>query len=111
MNIKMSETYHLIKSTLDKNPDISFQDFLAQLKLTKGQYLMVIRYDIHKPTVFLKQRPKDCFINNYNEDVFTLMRSNMDIQFILEPFGCLNYIVNYIDKSNRGVSEMMRKTL
>lgn len=36
------------------------------------------------------------------------MRSNMDIQFVLDPYGCIGYIVDYINKSSRGLSRLLR---
>lgn len=33
----------------------------------------------------------------------------MDIQFILDPYGCLSYIINYVNKGNRGMSKLLRQ--
>ena len=32
----------------------------------------------------------------------------MDIQFIRDPYACVAYMINYINKSNRGMSEILR---
>lgn len=36
------------------------------------------------------------------------MRSNMDIQFVIDAYACASYIVDYINKSNRGLSKLLR---
>lgn len=35
----------------------------------------------------------------------------MDIQFILDPFACAVYIVDYINKADRGMSRLLREAL
>jgi len=35
----------------------------------------------------------------------------MDIQFILDAYACCSYIINYINKSNRGVSQLLREAM
>lgn len=35
----------------------------------------------------------------------------MDIQFILDEYACCSYIVNYINKSHREISRILRETV
>jgi len=35
----------------------------------------------------------------------------MDIQFILDAYACCSYITNYINKSNRGVLQLLREAM
>jgi len=35
----------------------------------------------------------------------------MDIKFILDGYACCSYIINYINKSNRGVSQLLREAM
>ncbi|XP_050296321.1 uncharacterized protein LOC126736136 [Anthonomus grandis grandis] len=75
----MSEKFLMIMRRLKDKPDLSFENFLADLE----------------------RQPKDGFINNFNAEMFSMMKSNMDIQLVFEPYGCCTYIVNYINKSQR----------
>jgi len=34
-------------------------------------------------------------------------KANIDIQFVLDPYACAMYIVSYISKSQRGMSNLM----
>ena len=36
------------------------------------------------------------------------MRSNIDIQYILDDYACAAYCVDYINKSNRGMSQLLK---
>lgn len=36
------------------------------------------------------------------------MQSNIDVQFVLDPYACISYIVDYINKPSRGISKLLR---
>lgn len=40
--------------------------------------------------------------------ILTLMRANIDLQFVLNVYGCLGYIVEYINKPSRGILRHLR---
>ena len=46
-------------------------------------------------------------INLFNEGIFLAWKANLDIQIVLEPYGCVSYIVGYISKSQRGMSAQL----
>ena len=72
---------------------------------------MAIRSSLKKNTILIRRKPSDIRFNGYNPKILELFGSNMDIQFILDPYGCVHYIVNYISKSYRGVSKLMRDAI
>ena len=95
----------------------TFDRFLSELsvnfqrEVTDEMYLMAIRSNIKRRTIFIKRHPKDVCINGFNPEVLSLFRANMDIQYIVDPYGCVHYVVNYISKSYRGVSKLIRDTI
>lgn len=88
-----------------------FQEMLAKLNCTIEEYLLAICSQLSTTKVFLKREPKDCRINQYSPKILSLMRSNMDIQFVLDPYACVSYIVDYINKSSRGLSRLLRQCI
>ena len=55
------------------------------------------------------RRPKGALmINNFNPTILDCHRSNMDIQFILDPYAVCSYVVNYINKSSKSMSKLLR---
>ena len=56
----------------------------------------------------MKRSPSECWINDYNRDVLSAWKGNMDIQFILDPYACMMYIASYMLKSEKGMSELLR---
>ena len=41
----------------------------------------------------------------------SLHKANIDIQFILDPYACSMYCVDYISKSENGMSKLLREAL
>ncbi|KAJ8915563.1 hypothetical protein NQ315_012447 [Exocentrus adspersus] len=81
----------------------------STFQLNESDYFTAIRISVKKPTVFLKRNSLELVINNYNEDILNLFEANMDIQFILDPYSCASYIINYVSKVDSGLSKMLRE--
>lgn len=59
------------------------------------------------PKVFLKRDVSEIRVNSYNEMILKCWQANIDVQFILDAYACAAYIVSYISKSQRGMSNLM----
>ena len=46
-------------------------------------------------------------INLFNEGILCAWKANLDIQIVLEPYGCASYKVGYLSKSQRGMSAQL----
>ena len=46
-------------------------------------------------------------LNLFNEKILLAWKANLDIQVVLEPYGCASYIDDYISKSQRGMSAQL----
>ena len=105
-------TWKLIKKHLDdmkEGEDISFDQLLSDLKVTEENYVLAIRSSLNASTVFLERTPVELRINNYNPDCLRAWRADMDIQFVLDVYACAVYIVNYISKGQKGMSDLLRE--
>lgn len=91
------------------NCDFSFKDFLQSMKLSYKDYILALRSSVKagQKKVFLKRNISEIRINNYNELLIKCWEANMDIQFILDPYACAAYIVSYISKGQRGMSDLL----
>ena len=90
------------------NVDMTFEEFLANIaKMDFEDYIKCIRSSLKAPKVFLKRKTKDMRINLFNEGILLAWKANLDIQIVLEPYGCASYIVGYISKSQRGMSAQL----
>ena len=88
--------------------NITYEEFLKTVvQMPEAEYIKCIRSSLAASKVFLKRSPKDIRVNLYNESVLKAWKANIDIQFVLDPYACAMYIVSYISKSQRGMSNLM----
>ncbi|XP_075553763.1 uncharacterized protein LOC142586404 [Dermacentor variabilis] len=73
-----------------------------------GHYQMVIRAGLTRPTLMLKRDLDQCNVNAFNPWIGHVLNSNMDLQIILDVYACAAYVVEYVNKSNRGVYSLNR---
>ena len=91
-----------------ENEDIPFDEFLEKIaKMDFEDYICCIRSSLKAPKAFLKRKVKEMRINPFNESILLAWKANLDIQIVLEPYGCASYIVGYISKSQRGMSAQL----
>ena len=93
----------------------TFEQFLQKVSEHVGEeineelYLQAIRFSLKRTRIALKRDPEDAWINPYNPLILFLMKANMDLQFVLNPYDVARYITSYMTKVNKGMSELMRK--
>lgn len=85
----------------------SFDEFLHMLGMNYDVYILAIRSSISSPKVFVKRNPDEIRINNYNSVLMKCWEANLDVQFVLDPYACASYIVSYISKGQRGMSNLL----
>jgi hypothetical protein len=88
--------------------DMSYENFLKTVvQMTETEYVKCIRSSLNSSKVFLKRNPSEIRVNLYNDSVLKAWKANIDIQFVLDPYACAMYIVSYISKSQRGMSNLL----
>ncbi|CAF4606665.1 unnamed protein product, partial [Rotaria sp. Silwood2] len=95
----------------DADNSLTFEEFLKHVNMNEEEYIKMIRAELKKAKVFLKRAPNEIRINAYNPMIMSLHKANMDIQFILDPYACSMYCVDYISKSENGMSKLLREAL
>ena len=95
-------------NSMKEGDNISFDELLIKLGVSEKDYIPAIRSSLKCPTIFLKRQPNELCINNYNTACLQAWRANMDIQFVLDVYACAMYIVSYISKAQKGMSELLR---
>ena len=97
---QLKETWKTVKKQLNhlkEGERTTFEELLLLLKLkvTKNDYRLAVRSSLNAPTLFLKRKPNELRINNYNPPCLKARRANMDIQFVFDVYACAMYIVSY----------------
>ncbi|GFW52990.1 ATP-dependent DNA helicase [Trichonephila clavipes] len=86
----------------------TFEEFLEYLNMSYEEYLLALLSGINRPTVVLKRTVDEVLINSYNPRILSLMQANMDIQFVLDEYAVVAYLVDYVNKLGRGLSQNLR---
>ena len=92
----------------DLNTVGTFDELLQKLNCDADKYIKAVRSQLKATKIIVKRAPKDARINPYSKKILMLMQSNIDVQFVLDPYACIGYIVEYINKPSRGISKLLR---
>ncbi|XP_061193261.1 uncharacterized protein LOC133201474 [Saccostrea echinata] len=60
-----------------------------------------------KNTIYYKRNVVDGWVNNYNPTLLRAWNANMDIQYVMDPYSCVAYILSYISKAEAEVGELI----
>ena len=101
----------LDKLSKDSKISLTFEEFLKHVNIDEQDHIKMIRIGLEKAKIFLKRAPDEIRINAYNPMMLSLHKANMDTQFSLDPYACSMYCVDYISKSENGMSKLLREAL
>ena len=108
---KFKKKYKELQKVMNEykdNVDLTFEEFLEKVaKMNFEDYMRCIKSSLNAPKVFLKREPNEMRINLFNGEILLAWKANLDIQIVLEPYGCGSYIVGYISKSQRGMNAQL----
>nr|XP_034326069.1 uncharacterized protein LOC105333116 [Crassostrea gigas] len=95
---------------LDSNASRTVDDIFNALGMTQEQYETAFNMITKKKSIVLRREPCEIWTNQYNPCLLRCWDANMDIQFVLDPFSCIVYIVSYISKSEREMGMLLKQT-
>ncbi|XP_031785833.1 uncharacterized protein LOC116417304 [Nasonia vitripennis] len=102
---KYKQHYKMLRSNLENIDYINFEDFYTKNNISSDEYYYnVIRAGINRPKLFYRRMPSDKWHNPFNPFVFHHLQSNTDFQIIQDEYACAAYVVEYVNKHNRGIS-------
>ncbi|XP_078596399.1 uncharacterized protein LOC144873191 isoform X1 [Branchiostoma floridae x Branchiostoma japonicum] len=97
---------------LDKKTEpekCSTEDVLKEANLTTAQVCDALNLIANRKQVFLRREPKDMWVNNFNPHLLRAWNANMDIQYVLDAYSCVKYIVSYISKAEREMGKLLKQ--
>ena len=89
----LKEQYAHIQGDLQKVPDniITLDQWIHHIRMHDKTYINAIHTSIVHPNIFVKRCPTD-------------------VQFVLDAYQCVSYICDYMTKSQKGMSELLKIT-
>ncbi|XP_062604082.1 uncharacterized protein LOC134265873, partial [Saccostrea cucullata] len=94
----------------DENEGKTAEEIFSNMHLSQDTYEMAHRVLSAKTSTILKRNPDEMWTNQYNTCLLRCWDANMDIQYILDPFSCIVYIISYISKSEREMGMLLKQT-
>ena len=87
----------------------TFTEFLFELQMDEQAYKLALRTSISRTTFMFRRKPADIMLNAYNEPILQMWQANMDVQPITDPYQTAMYVASYIMKTQKGMSNLLRK--
>lgn len=107
--VKLQKKANELKTCLSERTYASMDEFLLDHGLTLDSYLDVVRSTLRRPSLLFKRNFNQLMTNTFNPYLAGEVNSNMDIQFILDEYSCAEYVVEYVNKSARGMGNLNRE--
>ena len=106
----LQEDYRSLMIKLSKLPEDveTHESWLTYSCIDEDTYIRIIRSTLKHPKVFLKQKPAEHRVNAYMKGLLAVWQGNHDVQFVLDPYQCVTYICDYMMKSQKGMSDLLR---
>ncbi|XP_069108859.1 uncharacterized protein [Argopecten irradians] len=91
----------------EDNENTSVDDIFKQLGLTQSLFEKACNTLTKRTNVVLKRDSHDVWINQYNPHLLRCWNANMDIQYVTDAYACVVYMVSYIAKAEREMSQIL----
>ncbi|XP_076298854.1 uncharacterized protein LOC143217964 isoform X2 [Lasioglossum baleicum] len=110
--INYRKRYAQIRVRLENEDFVDIDDFYNRNGINSDEeYCNIIRAGINRPKVFVKREPFEKWHTPFNPFILNIVKSNINCQFITEEYSCAAYVVEYVNKANRGISHLQRKII
>lgn len=83
------------------NDTLSLGGIFKLVDMSQNDLERVVTQLSPREAIFLKRTTQEFWVNNCNADLLRTWNANRDIQFILNPYSCIMYVVSYISKAER----------
>ena len=97
------------KLLVEGKTDVSIEELIKLAQTNQVLYEKAISTASSGAVIVLKRDPKDCFINNYNENVLVAWQANHDVQYVMNAYACIMYVASYITKSEKTMGALLNQ--
>ena len=96
----------------DKHHEIeSVEELLAQADVTNTKYTNALSLTKRGKAVILGRGTDEIYINCYNKHLLLAWQANFDVQYCVDPYGCIAYMENFIIKDEREMSVTLQNVI
>ena len=100
-----------IKEHLQKKNTIqcTLLELLHNLGITHDLYLTSLSVSSTSAKIIPKRDICDVYVNQYNSELISLWKANMDIQFVENAMSAVMYVCSYMMKAEKGMGDLLKR--
>ncbi|KAL1261372.1 hypothetical protein QQF64_006637 [Cirrhinus molitorella] len=106
---KLKPVWDLLNDPLASFDNLS--DLLTKCNLSMDDYDKSVEALSTSSVILLKRDPKEAWVNGYNPDLLRAWNANMDIQFVLDSYSCIMYMLSYISKPEHEMNDLLKNVI
>ncbi|XP_049339759.1 uncharacterized protein LOC125804686 [Astyanax mexicanus] len=93
----------MVKSAIstDTNTSSTVSELFDSIGIDQEKFELAYNIAGKKTQVVLKREITDLWVNPYNKNLLKAWNANMDIQYIVDAYACIVYIISYISKAEK----------
>ena len=100
----------LVHERIEKDDGSTLKEILESENIPEDLYVDCLRLSGQRgTTVILRRDVTDARTNNCNLDCLSLWKANMDLQYVADAYACIMYVLSYVMKCERGMSEILKR--
>ena len=103
---KLEKFWDIVNS--DECPNLSSVELLRHAGLTQDELEIALGRMATKVSIVMKREPNECWTNQYNKHLLRGWNANIDIQFVVNAYSCICYILSYISKKESEEGELLK---
>ncbi|XP_052809481.1 uncharacterized protein LOC128237946 [Mya arenaria] len=106
-NLKIAGVVNEFLEKTENLENMTYEEVLKACQLPANVYQEALSKSASSPKVYLKRDPNSVNINNYNASLLSAWQANLDVQFVTDPYACIQYVVSYITKDEREMGSLL----
>ena len=105
------EKAKLVLSDKKLDVNMSYEKFYEAVGATKKEYDNAISTTKKGKVIVLERTVGDIWINNYNPLWLKCWNANLDIQYAIDEYAIITYVVSYVGKDESGMTQFLKDVL
>ena len=82
-------------------------DLFASVGINQEVFQGAYRCLAKKTNVVMKRQTSEVWVNQYSKNLLKCWKANMDIQYVVDTYACVVYIISYISKPEREMGMLL----
>ncbi|XP_061601162.1 uncharacterized protein LOC133463585 [Cololabis saira] len=91
----------------ERYSNVSFNTMLRSLGINQSIFEEAYNRIATKTTIVMKRQINEVWVNQYSKPLLKCWDANLDVQYVVDAFACIVYIISYISKQERDMGLLL----